>query len=122
MTQKIYVAGQMSGIENNNHNSFFKKEKELTEAGWDVVNPARLDIEEGFNYVDTYSYEAAASRDIKALKDCNAIYMMAGWEKSKGACWERALAKFWDKLRFYEIPRADHEYRRECKTPSNNTQ
>lgn len=105
---KIYIAGPMSGKTNNNEKTFFKKEKELILAGWEVVNPARLDKELLANVSpDRYTYEGCARRDIAALKGCVAIYMLSEWEESKGACWERALAEFWGIKRYYEVPRAD---------------
>ena len=109
---KIYIAGPMSGIVGLNWDAFDQKELELISAGWDVVNPAGMDREMGIDpngELDEYDYEDAAGRDIEALKSCDAIYMMAGFQYSKGACWERALAKHWGLPRYYEIPRADHE-------------
>lgn len=107
---RIYVAGPMTGLPNNNWEAFFHKEDMLLKEGWDVVNPARMDKDAGLDphNMNDYSYESCASRDIEALKSCQAIYMMDGWQHSKGACWERALAKHWGITRYYEVPRADH--------------
>jgi hypothetical protein len=109
--KKIYIAGPMTGHPNNNWDAFFQKEKDLQSEGWITVNPARMDKELGLEpgVMGAYSYEECASRDIVALYQCNAIYMLANWQTSKGACWERALAKFWNITRYYEIPRASHE-------------
>tara|TARA_Y100001937_G_scaffold104105_1_gene143844 strand:- start:72 stop:446 length:375 start_codon:yes stop_codon:yes gene_type:complete len=103
----------MSGLPNLNWQAFDRKEEELTAAGWDVINPARMDREMGLNpkELGEYDYEDAARRDIEALKTCDAIYLMSGFQFSKGACWERALAKTWGLTRYYEIPRHDHEIR-----------
>lgn len=111
---KIYIAGPMSGYPGLNWDAFDRKERELTAAGWDVVNPARMDREIGVNpdSLGEYDYEDAARRDIDALFGCDAIYLMAGFQFSKGACWERALAKHWGIKRYYEIPRHDHEQAR----------
>tara|TARA_Y100001937_G_C6950234_1_gene254342 strand:+ start:155 stop:592 length:438 start_codon:yes stop_codon:yes gene_type:complete len=108
---KIYIAGPMSGHEDLNWSSFDKKERELIDAGWTVVNPAKMDREMGLNptQLGEYDYEDAARRDIEALKKCDAIYLMSGFQFSKGACWERALARHWGLKRYYEIPRHDHE-------------
>ena len=108
---KIYIAGPMSGYPGLNWGAFDRKEKELTDAGWDVVNPAKMDRDMGVNphEIGEYDYEDAARRDIEALRSCDAIYLMAGFQFSKGACWERALAKYWGLKRYYEIPREDHE-------------
>ena len=108
---RIYIAGPMSGHSNLNWDAFDEKEKQLTAAGFNVVNPARMDREIGLDpkNVGEYDYEEAAGRDIEALGACDAIYLMAGFQHSKGACWERALAKHWGLKRYYEIPRHDHE-------------
>ena len=110
-TLRIYIAGPMSGYPDLNWKSFDIKDKELTEAGWEVVNPAKMDRDMGLNpkELGEYDYEDAARRDIEALQTCDAIYLMAGFQFSKGACWERALAKHWGLKRYYEIPRHDHE-------------
>lgn len=111
MTPKIYIAGPMSGLPGNNWQAFDDKERELRAEGWDVVNPAQLDREAGMKpdeAVDQYNYESCASRDIQALSQCSGIYMLSGWQHSKGACWERALAKHWGIRRYYEIPKLDH--------------
>ena len=55
-----------------------------------------------------YRVELSFKKDY-ALYNCDAIYLMAGFQFSKGACWERALAKHWGLIRYYEIPRHDHE-------------
>jgi len=109
---RIYIAGPMTGIKNLNWDAFDQKELELISAGWDVVNPARMDREMGIDPtkdLDEYDYEDAARRDIEILRTCDAIYLMSGFQFSKGACWERALAKYWGLKRYYEIPRHDHE-------------
>lgn len=108
---RIYIAGPMSGYLDGNFPSFFTKEKQLIAEGWDVVNPAQMDVDRGIdpNQLGEYDYEDCASRDIEALHTCDAIYMLSGFQYSKGACWERALAKYWNLKRYYEVPRADHE-------------
>ena len=89
---RIYIAGPMSGYPDLNWDAFDEKEKQLTSAGFEVVNPARMDREIGLD-----------------PERCDAIYLMNNFQFSKGACWERALAKHWNLKRYYEIPRHDHE-------------
>lgn len=108
---RIYIAGPMTGKHMNNTKAFTLRETLLIQAGWDAVNPSSMDAQANVDPLNPglYDYEAAATRDIPALRTCQAIYMMAEWENSRGACWERALAKYWGLKRYYEIPRADHE-------------
>lgn len=110
--KKIYLAGKMSGVASLNWPAFDEKAAELRHEGWDVVNPAELDRNAGIDpnrQLGEYDYTECALRDVEALLDCDAIYLMAGWQHSRGASWERALAKHHNIRRFYEIPRkADH--------------
>lgn len=111
MKRRIYIAGPMSGHKNLNHDAFFEAEKWLQAHGWDTINPAAMDLEVGIDPsqdMAEYDYEDAAGRDIVALESCQAIYLMAGWQHSKGACWERALAARAGIRRYYQIPREDH--------------
>ena len=107
----IYIAGPMSGYSNGNFETFDAKEQQLLAAGWKVINPAQMDRDSNINPNDMgeYDYEDCARRDIEVLVKCDAIYMLSGWQFSKGACWERALAKHLNIKRYYEVPRADHE-------------
>ncbi|MBT61117.1 MAG: hypothetical protein CMA63_06180 [Euryarchaeota archaeon] len=108
MIKTIYVAGPMSGHKNLNWPRFDSISDHLKLEGWNVINPAELDREAGVDSerrLDIYDYTACALRDVEALLKCDAIYLMEGWQHSKGACWERALAKHHNIRRFYEIPR-----------------
>lgn len=108
MAKTIYVAGPMSGYPNLNWDRFDRIAEQLATEGWDVVNPAALDREAGVDpdrEMGEYDYTACALRDVEALLKCDAIYLMDGWQHSRGACWERALAKHHSIRRFYETPR-----------------
>ncbi len=111
IAKKIYIAGPMSGYDNLNFPRFYEIEDRLKAEGWDVVNPARLDEEVGIDPANPptsdYNYTECALRDVRALLDCEAIYLMDGWQHSRGASWERALAKFHSIRRFYETPRLE---------------
>ena len=107
-TKKIYVAGPMSGHVGLNWDNFDRIANQLRHEGWIAVNPADLDREQGVNpsqEMAVYDYTACALRDVEALLECNAIYLMDGWQYSRGASWERALAKHHNIRRFYETPR-----------------
>lgn len=72
-----------------------------------IISPADLDREIGFDetafptdydWIDLkkigFSIADAVDRDVAAIKQCTAVYMLNGWEKSKGACAEKALAEW----------------------------
>jgi hypothetical protein len=113
----IYVAGPMRGYEDYNYPAFDRCANVLIEQGWEVVNPAQLDRDAGkpmadplsfdpdINYEDHEFMRKALLRDMVAIcENCTAIYMMSGWEKSKGAKAEWALAKALGLDIHYEVP------------------
>lgn len=113
----IYVAGPMRGYEDYNYPAFDDRAKMLEDAGWSVVNPAKLDKEQGkpmsdplsfapdTNYEDHEFMRSALKRDMVAICDeCTAIYMMRDWEKSRGAKAEWHLAKAMGLDIHYEVP------------------
>ena len=108
--RKIYIAGRMTGMPNNGYDAFQKKAGELESAGWEVMNPAQMDLDAGlspdreFTRID---YMQAARRDLRAIKDCHAIYMLDSYEASPGACWEWAYAKELGLTIYYETPYAE---------------
>ena len=93
---KVYIAGPMRGYKNNNFVCFYVAEAMLQLWGYEVVNPARLDIEAGkatWNWescgvvIDNgFTIEEALSRDFAAILDgCEAIFVLDNWHKSQGA-------------------------------------
>ena len=91
-----YIAGPMRGIEYYNFKAFDDADEMLTNRGGAVVmNPAQMDRDAGFNAYDLplvsdwfatpdgFDFDACVERDIQAVKDCESIYMLEGWEKSQ---------------------------------------
>lgn len=90
MNRVIYISGPMTGLPDFNREAFFKAERELAKlVSADFVNPARINgtETEGWKWAD---YMRVALREMMAA-DC--IYMLEGWEKSKGALLELEVAK-----------------------------
>lgn len=83
---RIYCAGPMTGYIDYNFPAFYAAATELRSRGWDVVNPADLNIG---NQKD---WKGCMIEDIKHLLKCDAIVMLPGWEKSKGASLEHHIA------------------------------
>lgn len=114
----IYIAGPMTGHPDMNAPMFFKAERSLRMAGWDVINPARMDEEAGVD-VDNKTeltpeeYMQAAKRDLIAIDECDAVYFLDGYEASPGAKWEWAYAKTRGLTMFYQTPKADGVERRQ---------
>lgn len=101
----VYVAGPMRGYPDFNFPAFIERAKILREQGYFVFNPAERDIAlHGENLSPSGSIEEAAQKGFslrEALRDdtnficmdADAIFMLRGWERSKGATAERALAE-----------------------------
>lgn len=83
---KIYIAGPMRGIEDLNFPAFNAAAADLRWAGWEVVNP--VDI----NSDPAVPWKTCMERDIIELVTCDAIYMLGGWQNSKGASLEHHIA------------------------------
>lgn len=111
----IYIAGPMRGLPDFNFDAFFEAEARWQGAGWTVRNPARMDSDDGFdpNMSDKLMDDPDllrwfAKRDLKAiLEDATAVAVLQGWEASKGACMEIALADFIG-LPVYDAATMDH--------------
>ena len=85
--KKIYISGPISGLPLETvYNNFTNAEVQLLEQGYEVVNP----INNGLPTNATWEEHMRA--DLRLLLDCDAIYMLEGWEKSRGARIEYALA------------------------------
>jgi len=84
---KIYIAGRITGDVENARQVFKRKEQELTERGYEVINPFSLPHKDGATWED---YMKVC---IQYLMECDEIYMLQEWEYSKGASIERNLAE-----------------------------
>lgn len=103
----VYVAGPMRGKKFFNFPAFDDAKEDLESQGFSVISPADLDRAVGFDpeilgsdydWTDLnkcdFSLMDAIDRDVAALKKCDAIYLLRGWESSKGANAEKALAEW----------------------------
>lgn len=92
MPKRIYISGAITGVDNCSVR-FCEAENFLKEKGYGVVNPIYMD-----SVMSSADYEDYMSVDIFLLGMCDAIYMLKGWENSRGANREYgyALAKGMD--------------------------
>jgi len=82
---RVYVSGRIKDYpEHQQH--FLQGCGVMRDAGHDPVNPCDLDHEPGATYEDFMR------EDLRALLDCQAIFMLDGWEKSVGARTEHLVA------------------------------
>ena len=113
---KIYIAGPMTGISEFNFPAFFAKEEELRSYDYTVFNPARKDIETNGSGIqdnptgdqalaaakDGFDLRAALAWDTARICESDCVYMLSGWEVSKGAFAEWSLARALGLQIFYE--------------------
>ena len=96
--KRIYIAGCYSdgdtlliSEQKENARMFRKAQVKLTLEGWAVINPIEMDWrmarEEGITYQDVMD------SDIAIIDGCHAIFMLKGWENSRGAVREHTFAK-----------------------------
>ena len=107
--KKIYISGKITN--NANYKADFEAaELALKIAGFQPVNPAEEKLPDGATWADYMRH------DIKLLCDCDAIYMLDGWQESAGAKIEHKLARNLGIEIIYEVfkkPVYNAEYRRE---------
>lgn len=99
---KIYLAGPMRGLPQWNFPAFKEAKKRLEAQGHHVFCPATMDEALGYGqYAGATTEEEKAQHlrhvmknDINCLMHANAIALLPGWERSRGATVELALAQF----------------------------
>ena len=82
-----YISGPMTGIKEWNFPEFYKAQRILVARGDKVFNPAQNSLECGFDYADFLRF------DIQAILICSKMYMLKGWQMSKGARLEHDIAE-----------------------------
>lgn len=86
-TNRIYVAGPMTGIEEFNFPAFHAAAEMLRNSGWVVENPAEHGLVCGAEWADYLAY------DLTRIGLCGSVYLLPGWENSKGAQLEVLIAE-----------------------------
>ncbi|MBQ4385621.1 MAG: DUF4406 domain-containing protein [Kiritimatiellae bacterium] len=91
--KRIYIAGPMRGCKKYNYPAFisaanlFRQHPKLRE-NWEVVSP--VEIGKSFGTPDTVAKSPAILArlmefELAAVKSCDAIHLLSGWETSEGA-------------------------------------
>lgn len=111
-TRRIYISGPITGIYEGNKSVFEAAERDLSNQGYEVVNPHKLDhsraekmqlefdeeqsnglsLEQMKEKVDKIHAEYMRT-DIKALCECSHMALLPGFANSKGAKMEIEVAK-----------------------------
>jgi hypothetical protein len=94
MSTKFYLAGPMTGIPFANIPAFDEAADDLRSRGHDVTSPAELDsreirersLQDPTGTVFSGSWGEFLARDVKLIADeLNAVVVLPGWERSRGA-------------------------------------
>lgn len=83
MNNSIYIAGKITGL-NDYKKKFEIAERDLIDRGFKPMTSVRLN--EGFEH-EEYMHICYSMMDV-----CESIYMLIGWEDSKGAVMEHKYA------------------------------
>ena len=94
---KIYISGPITGIKDYLER-FENAEKYLTSRGYTVINPAKVN---GMLPQDT-DYEEYMKMSMCMLDMCDYIYLLKGWQESRGANREYGYALAKDKTIIFE--------------------
>ena len=94
---RVYISGAITGTDDYMER-FANAEKELTEKGYSVVNPAKVNAQ----LPQDTTYEEYMKMCFCMLDMCDSIYMLKGWEKSCGANREYGYALDKDMIIVYE--------------------
>jgi hypothetical protein len=84
---RVYLAGPMTGYDDHNFPAFHAAAERLRGFGLEVVNPADHGLVDGLGWADYMRW------DLVKLAGCHSVYVLPGWEKSKGASLEVAIAQ-----------------------------
>jgi len=82
---RIYLAGPMTGITQLNFPRFHAEAARLRELGFTVINPAEINAD------SSRSWRECMRADIREMVTCDAIALLPGWERSRGAALEHHI-------------------------------
>lgn len=86
--KRCYLSGPITGVDGYMER-FNECERGIRKNfHWSVINPARVNGE----MPDDTSYEEFMEMSVTMMKMCDCIFLMSGWENSKGARFEREYA------------------------------
>ena len=102
---RLYVAGPMRAIPHYNFPDFDATAADLRAQGHDVVSPTDIDREHGFDamtlppdsdwnaFPPGLTFEIVMERDLAAVRTCEGLVLLPGWQHSVGTNMELDEAK-----------------------------
>ena len=95
----LYISGKITGT-TDYMERFSKAQAELEEKGYSVINPAAVNSMLPKNT----TWKQYMDMSMTMLGMCDGIYMLDGWETSKGASMEFEMAKESGLEIYYQFP------------------
>lgn len=92
---RIYISGSIEGV-GDYRERFADAEEYLISKRFRPVNPAKMD------FGDALDREDYLELGLTLIDKCDAVYMLDGWQTSRGANREYGYAKGKDKVILYE--------------------
>lgn len=80
----IYISGKMTGEKNLNYPLFDGVAKSLREQGKEVFTPSEIILDKT-GLSEWGIYEGYMDICLEAVENCDTIYLLNGWNNSKGA-------------------------------------
>lgn len=90
----VYISGPITGKPDLNKNAFHVAQIELEGKGFQVFNPHSVpapEHPEGLTPKALWQYYM--KHCIRAMMECDELYMLADWQNSSGAVWEHRIAE-----------------------------
>lgn len=112
--KKIYISGKITGIEEKARQLFAQAQEHLEAAGFTVINPMALP------HLHDKEWHSFMREDIKALCDCDAIYLLNNWHNSLGARLEKQIAEVLGLHIYYQAPQASRVKRALCENGNHS--
>ena len=105
--KKMYISGPMTGYPNWNKDAFVKAKDDVKKMGFKPYTPCDItDLPPDGTEITAEAYRGYLTDDINVLLKMDAIYMLRGWEGSRGALLEKHVAEALGMSVYYE----DKEY------------
>lgn len=106
---RLYIAGKMTGEPMFGFPRFMAAEAALEAMGHTSFNPARKDLEDGFNpELDSPKpLRDYMIDDVPALLKCDGLCVLEGWEQSRGAVFEVFVALYFG-MPVFKFPSMQH--------------
>ena len=87
---KLYIAGPMTGLPDNNYPAFHAAAKFFRDRGYEVANPAELKPSKPLAEMQWLDWMRLT---VQQMMDCDVVVYLPDWMKSRGASAEVKLAR-----------------------------